>query len=245
MASASTSTFVVPGQVLGNTSSHVPGPGTHVYENNIVASIIGRPVVLSSPAAADTSAKTKTNNTSTSTNKPIISVPHSGTAGEGVTPTPTNTITTSSTIGGSGGSTNTTLLPKVGSTVLVRITRVQQRQISASILVVDPSPNDITSYTRVTDDDLQFQAVLRREDIRTHEKDKIVMNDMYRVGDIVRAMVISLGDERNYYISTAGNEFGVVVATSDAGNAMVPASWREMRDVVTGQAESRKVAKPS
>ncbi|KAL2429589.1 hypothetical protein ABEF95_007677 [Exophiala dermatitidis] len=240
MASASTSTFVVPGQVLGNTSSHVPGPGTHVYENNIVASIIGRPVVLSSP---DTT-KVKTN-TSTNTSKPIISVPRSGTAGEGVTSTTTNAITTSSAIGGSGSSTNTTLLPKVGSTVLVRITRVQQRQISASILVVDPSPNDITSYTRVTDDDLQFQAVLRREDIRTHEKDKIVMNDMYRVGDIVRATVISLGDERNYYISTAGNEFGVVVATSDAGNAMVPASWKEMRDVVTGEAESRKVAKPS
>ncbi|KAG9791629.1 hypothetical protein KCU88_g1000, partial [Aureobasidium melanogenum] len=239
MASASTSTFVVPGQVLGSTSSHVPGPGTHVYENNIVASIIGRPVVLPSPtSSAET--KTKTNNTSTSTNKPIISVPRSsGTAGEGVSTTGTTTTPTTTT------TTNTTPLPKVGSTVLARITRVQQRQISASILVVDPSPNDITSYTRVTDDDLQFQAVLRREDIRTHEKDKVVMNDMYRVGDIVRATVISLGDERNYYISTAGNEFGVVVATSDAGNAMVPASWREMRDVVTGQAESRKVAKPS
>ncbi|KAL2429615.1 hypothetical protein ABEF95_008265 [Exophiala dermatitidis] len=245
MASASTSTFVVPGQVLGNTSSHVPGPGTHVYENNIVASIIGRPVVLPSPTTSGDT-KTKTNNTSTSTNKPIISVPRSSGAEptkEGVLAT-TTTTTTPATATTTINSTNP-LLPKVGSTVLVRITRVQQRQISASILVVDPSPNDITSYTRVTDDDLQFQAVLRREDIRTHEKDKIVMNDMYRVGDIVRAMVISLGDERNYYISTAGNEFGVVLATSDAGNAMVPASWREMRDVVTGQAESRKVAKPS
>ena len=136
-------------------------------------------------------------------------------------------------------------LPKVSSTVLVRVTRVQQRQLSASILLVDPRPEDVLSYTQTTNDDLQFQAVLRREDVRTHEKDKVVMNDMYRVGDIVRATVISLGDERNYYISTAGNDFGVVVATSDVGNAMVPASWKEMRDVVTGQAESRKVAKPS
>ena len=122
---------------------------------------------------------------------------------------------------------------------------MQQRQLSASILIVDPSPQDIISYTQVTDDDLQFQAVLRREDVRTHEKDKIAMNEMYRVGDIVRATVISLGDEKNYYISTAGNEFGVVVATSEVGNAMVPASWKEMKDVVTGQGESRKVAKPS
>lgn len=204
------SALVVPGQVLGNTSTHRPGPGTHVYENNILASIIGRSSV--------TPAENKSS-------KPVISVPRPGTSPVGL-----NTASS---------------LPKVGSTVLCRVTRVQQRQISASILVVDPSPQDITSYTRVTDDDLQFQAVLRREDIRTHEKDKVVMNEMYRVGDIIRATVISLGDERNYYISTAGNEYGVVVATSDAGNAMVPASWREMKDVVTGQGESRKVAKPS
>ena len=71
-----------------------------------------------------------------------------------------------------------------------------------------------------------------------------MLNEMYRVGDVIRATVISLGDERQYYISTAGNENGVVVAVSEDGNAMVPASWREMRDVVTGKGESRKVAKP-
>lgn len=70
------------------------------------------------------------------------------------------------------------------------------------------------------------------------------MNEMVRVGDIVRASVISLGDERSYYISTVGNEFGVAVALSEDGNAMLPASWKEMRDVVNGKAEPRKVAKP-
>ncbi|KAI1608200.1 exosome complex subunit Csl4 [Exophiala viscosa] len=196
--------FVVPGQILASTSTHIPGPGTHVYESNILASIIG------------TSTLSKTSTAS----KPTISVPRQQLSSD-------------------------SSLPKVSSTVLVRVTRVQQRQLSASILLVDPRPEDVLSYTQTTNDDLQFQAVLRREDVRTHEKDKVVMNDMYRVGDIVRATVISLGDERSYYISTAGNDFGVVVATSDVGNAMVPASWKEMRDVVTGQAESRKVAKPS
>lgn len=71
------------------------------------------------------------------------------------------------------------------------------------------------------------------------------MNESFRVGDVVRAVVISLGDERSYYISTAGNEFGVVVARSEAGNPLVPVSWREMRDVITGKGETRKVAKPS
>lgn len=64
------------------------------------------------------------------------------------------------------------------------------------------------------------------------------------MGDVVRARVISLGDERSYYLSTARNELGVVMATSEAGNVMVPVSWREFEDSVTGTRESRKVAKP-
>ncbi|KEF53511.1 uncharacterized protein A1O9_10486 [Exophiala aquamarina CBS 119918] len=206
------SSLVVPGEVLGSTASHLPGAGTHVFESNILASIIGRCLVT--PAASKSS-------------KPTISVPRYDASSAGKANTATVT------------------LPKVGSIILGRVTRVQQRQLSASILSVDPSPHDILSYTQITDDDLQFQAVLRKEDIRTHEKDKAVINDMYRVGDILRATVVSLGDERNYYISSAGNDFGVVVATSEDGNAMVPASWKEMKDVVTSKGESRKVAKPT
>ena len=37
---------------------------------------------------------------------------------------------------------------------------------------------------------------------------------------------------------------GVVMATSEAGNAMYPVSWKEFRDPRTGALESRKVAKP-
>lgn len=55
---------------------------------------------------------------------------------------------------------------------------------------------------------------------------------------------ISLGDQANYYLSTASNELGVMMATSEAGNAMVPVSWKEYRDPETGVAEARKVAKP-
>jgi exosome complex component CSL4 len=119
-------------------------------------------------------------------------------------------------------------------------------QATASILVVDPSPTATSylSYTTSTNEELQFATILRREDIRAYEKDKVVMNEMVRVGDIVRASVISLGDERSYYISTVGNELGVAVAVSEDGNAMLPASWKEMRDVVTGKSEARKVAKP-
>ena len=55
---------------------------------------------------------------------------------------------------------------------------------------------------------------------------------------------ISLGDQSNYYLSTARNELGVMMARSEAGNTMVPISWKEFRDPITGERESRKVAKP-
>ena len=55
---------------------------------------------------------------------------------------------------------------------------------------------------------------------------------------------ISLGDQSNYYLSTASNEFGVVMARSEEGNQMVPISWKEFQDPRTGKKETRKVAKP-
>ena len=64
-----------------------------------------------------------------------------------------------------------------------------------------------------------------------------------QVADL-KIVQISLGDQSNYYLSTARNELGVIMATSEKGNTMVPISWREFRDTVTGEKESRKVAKP-
>lgn len=55
---------------------------------------------------------------------------------------------------------------------------------------------------------------------------------------------ISLGDQSSYYLSTASNELGVIMATSEAGNTMYPVSWKEYKDPETGVSEPRKVAKP-
>jgi exosome complex component CSL4 len=210
--------LAVPGQVLETTTTHLSGPGTHVHDGNIVASLVGSSITVPAPDRSS---------------KPTITIPQQG---------PIRSPTAAAT----------PTLPTVSSIVLCRVLRVQQRQLVASILLTAPSPEStsldsgtVQQYPNTTNEDLQFQATLRKEDIRFHEKDKVVMNDMFRVGDIIRATVLSLGDERNYYISTAGNELGVLIAKSEAGNAMVPSSWREMRDVVTGKGEPRKVAKPT
>jgi exosome complex component CSL4 len=86
--------------------------------------------------------------------------------------------------------------------------------------------------------------MIRREDIRATEKDKVTISDSFRVGDLVRGVVISLGDQSNYYLTTAQNELGVVMAESEEGNVMFPVSWREFVDGRTGRREARKVAKP-
>ena len=61
---------------------------------------------------------------------------------------------------------------------------------------------------------------------------------------LISQVQISLGDQTNYYITTARNELGVIMAKSEAGNTMYPISWKEFKDPVTGETESRKVAKP-
>ena len=86
--------------------------------------------------------------------------------------------------------------------------------------------------------------MIRQQDIRATEIDKVKVAESFRTGDVVRAVVISLGDERSYYCSTARNEYGVVMACSEGGTQMVPVSWREFAELETGAREARKVAKP-
>jgi exosome complex component CSL4 len=132
-------------------------------------------------------------------------------------------------------------LPKVGDIILGRITRTNPRQATLDILALGSSGAHVLRES--------FQALIRQQDIRATEIDKVKMSESFRVGDIVRGVVISLGDERNYYVSTAKNEYGVVLGVSEGGVRLVPVSWREMREIEgdagsVGRVELRKVAKP-
>lgn len=46
---------------------------------------------------------------------------------------------------------------------------------------------------------------------------QVELYSCFRPGDLVRAEVISLGDSRSYYLSTAKNDLGVVYAKSLSG----------------------------
>ena len=87
------------------------------------------------------------------------------------------------------------------------------------------------------------RGLIRREDMKMREIDSLVIRDCFRPGDIVRAQVISLGDSRQYYLSTTAQELGVVHATSEIDNSLLqPISSDEMQNINTKDKELRKVA---
>ncbi|KAF2633035.1 hypothetical protein BU25DRAFT_87817 [Macroventuria anomochaeta] len=200
--------IALPGQLLGSADKYFPGPGTHIHESQIYASIAGP--VITSPTPKSTQTKPS----------PLLSIQRPSTS-------------TDPGILGTGSGGGGTILPEVNSVVLALITRLGPRFATCEILVI----NNIVCRE-------SFQGQIRREDIRATEKDKIKMEESFRVGDLVRGTVISLGDQSNYYVSTSENEFGVVMARSEEGRLMYPVSWKEFRDPVTGRAEARKAAKP-
>ncbi|KAH8087916.1 hypothetical protein HD553DRAFT_306867 [Filobasidium floriforme] len=127
-------------------------------------------------------------------------------------------------------------VPEIGAIVIGTISRLTPLQANLTISLVSSRP------TPQSQED--FQGLIKLSDVRLTEKDKLKMGECFRLGDVVRAEVLSLGDARSYFLSTAANHLGVISATSAAGNPLTPVSWQEMQDTVTGEREKRKVAKP-
>ncbi|KAK5656326.1 hypothetical protein OQA88_4706 [Cercophora sp. LCS_1] len=150
-----------------------------------------------------------------------------------IVPAPAPTELPTISVSRSGISEKREVLPEVGNVVLCRVIRISPRQAVVAILICGDTVLEA-----------EWQGVIRVQDVRATEKDRVKIYESFRPGDIVRAEVISLGDQTNYYLSTAKNELGVVMATSEAGNAMYPLNWKEYRDPGTGVGELRKVAKP-
>ncbi|PKU65740.1 hypothetical protein MA16_Dca018530 [Dendrobium catenatum] len=97
-------------------------------------------------------------------------------------------------------------VPEPGVVVIARVTRVMARMASADIMCVE---------SKAVKE--KFTGIIRQQDVRATEIDKVDMYQSFRPGDIVKAEVLSLGDARAYYLSTAKNELGVVSAQSIAG----------------------------
>lgn len=126
------------------------------------------------------------------------------------------------------------MVPTAGDVVTARVLTITPRLASLDILCVG-SASVIQKYS----------GVIRSQDVRATEVDKVKLHESFRPGDVVRAEVLSLGDSRSYYLTTAKSDLGVIHAKSLAGEPMVPLNWQEMRCPKTGLVELRKVAKSS
>ncbi|XP_060644529.1 exosome complex component CSL4 [Drosophila nasuta] len=91
-----------------------------------------------------------------------------------------------------------------------------------------------------------YRGLLRKEDVRETEKDRVDIYKSFKPGDIILARVINQM-EQSFTLSTAEAELGVVVAyASDIRKnriPMVPIGWAEMQCPKTTIKEPRKVAK--
>ena len=120
----------------------------------------------------------------------------------------------------------------IGDIVHAQVQKIGMNQAQVEIFAVGDVV--LKNFTR---------GLIRREDMKLMEVDSLVIRDCFRPGDIVRAQVISLGDSRQYYLSTAVEELGVVHATSEVDNSFLqPLSPNEMQNVNTKGKELRKVA---
>ncbi|ORZ39231.1 hypothetical protein BCR44DRAFT_72803 [Catenaria anguillulae PL171] len=121
-------------------------------------------------------------------------------------------------------------VPAIGSIVTGRVKRINSRMAVVSVLLVESTPVN-----------QEFEGVIRVDNVRATERDKVQIPSSFRPGDIVRAEVISLGEAHSYILSTARNDLGVIYAQSPAGATMIPISWEEMQCPMTGAIENRKV----
>ncbi|VAI35809.1 unnamed protein product [Triticum turgidum subsp. durum] len=71
-------------------------------------------------------------------------------------------------------------VPQPGSIVIARVTKVMARMASADIMCVD---------SKAVKE--KFTGMIRQQDVRATEIDKVDMYQSYRPGDIVRALVIA------------------------------------------------------
>lgn len=90
-----------------------------------------------------------------------------------------------------------------------------------------------------------FKGIIRSQDVRSTDRDKVKIVDCFKPGDVVKAVVLSMGDGSNYYLTTARNDLGVVFAKSEggAGELMVALDWETMVCESSGVVEKRKCAK--
>lgn len=155
MAANDIPSTTVPGKPLGSSSKYAAGAGTHIYEGNVVSSLLGY-VTVTAPAKAPGPSKRLNKITASQPEQlPTISVARhrDGRKRE--------------------------ILPDVNNIVLARVVRLMPKQA----IVVIQQVGDTVLQT-------EWQGVIRVQDVRATEKDKVKIHESFKPGDIVKAQVV-------------------------------------------------------
>lgn len=89
-------------------------------------------------------------------------------------------LPTISVLRSAGSSDKREVLPEVGNIVLCRVIRIMPRQAVVAILICGDTVLEA-----------EWQGLIRVQDVRATEKDRVKIYDSFRPGDIVRAEVVS------------------------------------------------------
>lgn len=170
MALVQPQTVAIPGQLLGPSNKYSAGPGTHMHESNLYSSLLGTISITQPEKVAAGPAKRMHR---------IAALHTSNAPSSGASALPTISVSPA------GGSTaeqrdKREVLPEVGNVVLCRVTRITPREATVAILVVGDA---VLSA--------QLQGIVRVQDVRATEKDRVKIYESFRPGDIVRAQVVS------------------------------------------------------
>lgn len=183
---ATTMTVAVPGQDLGPASKYVPGPGTHVHNSRLYASVLGFVHIDQPPKPAGPQKRLTKITPAALTPLPTVSVIRSP-SDEASTPqsrNSSNESTKGDSKNGAGAQIQrkgkAEILPEVNSIVLCKVTRITPRQATVAILVVGETVLDG-----------EWQGLIRVQDVRATEKDRVKVFESFRPGDVVRAIVVS------------------------------------------------------
>eukprot|EP00536_Pseudo-nitzschia_multiseries_P000552 jgi/Psemu1/179017/e_gw1.7.234.1 len=140
---------------------------------------------------------------------------------------------------------------KVGQRVVGRVSRITPQNALVEIRVAEGvGPlrlpycegairlEDVRSFSSSSS-----SSTTKEENNATGTATATVLGDCFRPGDLVACRVVSMGDSRRYFLTTAETELGVIRAQRK-GVPMIPVSWKEMECPETGVREPRKCAKP-
>ena len=215
---------IVPGDRIGTIRQARPGAGTCVRSGHVYACLLGRLAVTEATVANATEDSGGTGDD------------HVGSDGNSKNQVPPFVC---SVVSSKPPATNQVL--KVGQRVVCRVSRITPQNALVEIRVAEGvGPLRLPHY----------EGAIRLEDVRSfvssskqEENIATVLGDCFRPGDLVVCRVISMGDSRRYFLTTAETELGVVRAQRK-GVPMIPVSWKEMECPETGAREPRKCAKP-